>query len=193
MHGRGLNHVSFSTFQGIPAHPLFVHIPVMGIPLCALLVICYVVRPQWRHALRIPTALLIGFTAIATVIAAQSGEQLQHMISPENRSSSLVQQHVELGDQTKAIMLIFAVVALAYLALDWYLSRDDSDRTLPFSRSTATKAITILSLATILLAGITTVWDVRTGHAGAKATWHDAIEPAGSSQDNAAAPGARPS
>ena len=114
----------------------------------------------------------------ATIIAANSGEQLEAMMSPEDRNSSLVHAHTQLGDQTKTIMIIFAGVTLAYLALDWrrrrqQLARADSPAASSSSLlNTGIIAFAVLSLA---LGGIATVWDVRAGDAGARAAWHDAV------------------
>ena len=167
--------MDISTIQGIPAHPLLIHIPVIGIPVCALMILLYVIRPAWREGLRVPTALVVAFTAIATVFAAGSGEKLESMMSPEARASSLVHAHTELGDQTKAIVIVFGIVTILYLAIDWYRIHRAANGGSRISSSTLATGLTALGILAIVLGGVSTVWDVRTGHAGAKATWHDAL------------------
>lgn len=168
--------MEISTIQDLPAHPLIVHIPVIGIPLCALVLAFYILRPQARETVRIPLALFVAFVTVATVMAAGSGEKLESMLSPENRTSSLVHSHTELGEQTEILVIIFGAATLIYLALDWYRLRHADKTDLPVSAGTLAKAITALAIIAIVLGAASTVWDVRAGHAGAKATWHDAVE-----------------
>src|SRR6478735_5314357 len=161
----GVSYMGISTISGLPAHPLFIHLPVIGIPVTALALLAYVLLPARRPTLFwVVGALTIGITG-ATIIAANTGEKLEAMMSPEDRNSALVHKHTQLGDQTQTIMIIFAGVTLAYLALDWCRRNQQSDATLSSSASrsllnTGIVALTVLALA---LGGIATVWDVRTG------------------------------
>lgn len=179
--------MDFSTISGIPTHPLFVHLPVIGIPITALALLAYVLLPAKRPTLIWFVGGLTIFITGATLIAAQSGESLQEKLAPEDRNSALVHQHAELGDQTKAIMLIFAAATLAYLALDWYRRRQQAepgDTKSTSRRSLLSNGIIAFTVLSLTLGGLATVWDVRTGHAGAKAAWHDAL-PADSGPDSA--------
>ena len=183
--------MDFSTISGIPTHPLFVHLPVIGIPITALALLAYVLLPAKRPTLIWFVGGLTVFITGATLLAAQSGESLEAKMSPEDRSSALVQKHTQLGDQTKAIMLIFAAATLAYLALDWYHRRQQAtsaDAPPPTSRSLLSTGIIAFTVLSLTLGGLATVWDVRTGHAGAKAAWHDAI-PADSGETDSASTG----
>ena len=115
--------MGISTISGLPAHPLFIHLPVIGIPVTALALLAYVLLPARRPTLFwVVGALTIGITG-ATIIAANTGEKLEAMMSPEDRNSALVHKHTQLGDQTQTIVIIFAGVTLAYLALDWWRRR----------------------------------------------------------------------
>ena len=48
------------TFFGIPAHPLFVHIPAVLIPLAAVGVVIMLVRPTWWERYKWATLAEIG-------------------------------------------------------------------------------------------------------------------------------------
>lgn len=163
--------MEISKIGGIPAHPLFVHIPVMAIPLLALLVIAYVVRPAWRTGLFYPLGGLTIFTMIATLIAAGSGEKLQESLPPEERASSLLHKHTELGDQTKAIVLIFGVVILGYLAIEWYRRQVKPPFSLPVSADALKTIGTVSAGIAIVLSLVAVTWDIRAGHSGAKSAW----------------------
>jgi hypothetical protein len=170
--------MGISTISGLPAHPLFVHIPVIGIPLAALALLAYILLPARRATLFWVVGVLTIIITSATILAANSGEKLEAMMSPEDRNSALVHKHTQLGDQTQTIMIIFAGVTLAYLALDWWRRRThmaDASPSSSSSRSLLKTGIVAFAVLSLTLGGIATVWDVRTGDAGAKATWHDAV------------------
>jgi hypothetical protein len=145
----------------------------MAIPLCAILVLAYLLRPQWRHGLIYPTAVLVVFTMVATVLAADSGEKLEETLSASDRRSPLLHKHTELGDQVKWLMIAFGIVALAFLALTWYRERTAHASGHPTWTSRLGGAILALGVCAAVLGGVATVWDVRAGHAGAKSVWSD--------------------
>jgi hypothetical protein len=170
--------MGISTVSGLPAHPLFVHLPVIGIPLTALALLAYILLPARRATLFWVVGVLTIIVTGATILAANSGEQLESMMSPEDRNSALVHKHTQLGDQTQTIVIIFAGVTLAYLALDWWRRRNQQSDAAPSStgsRSLLNTGIVAFAVLALALGSIATVWDVRTGDAGAKAAWHDAV------------------
>lgn len=163
--------MEISKITGIPAHPLFVHLPIMAIPLTALLVLVYVLRPGWRRGLIYPLGALTVLTVIGTVLAAGSGEKLEEMLPEADEARKILQEHTELGDQTQTIVIIFGIVTIAYLGLDWLRMRQQSESSQTGLLSTLMKAMMPLGVAAVLLGGMATVWDVRTGHSGAKSVW----------------------
>jgi hypothetical protein len=72
---------------GIPSHTLLVHLPVIAIPLAAVLVVLFTAIPRWRSVL---AYLITGMGVVISagvVLAASSGESLQETVD----KSSLVQ------------------------------------------------------------------------------------------------------
>lgn len=171
---------------GLPAHPLIVHLPVVLVPLAAIGALLMLVRPSWRHALVIPTAVFAGLGAIATQLAISSGEWLEHHVD----ESDLIEQHSHIAEQARPWIFLFALVMIGIAVWDVVQRRrgtdapaeggDGSDATTPEAGSltavrpraaTAVVAVTALGL---LLGVVSTVQVYRTGHSGAKATWQDA-------------------
>jgi hypothetical protein len=131
--------MELSTVFGGPAHPLIVHIPVIGIPLMVLAVLAYIVIPAKPHWLLWTSGFTTVVVTIGTVLATGSGERLENMLPPDDRRSSLIQRHVELGDQTRAIVLVFAALSLVYLALDYWRRRQLAEQMTAFSLPKATE------------------------------------------------------
>jgi len=98
--------MELDNFMGVPAHPLFVHLPIVLIPILTLIVIVMVVKPDWREKYALPTAVVAVLTAIATFLAAGAGEALEKRVE----HSKLIEDHAELGDQTKILALLFALL-----------------------------------------------------------------------------------
>jgi len=139
---------------GLPAHPLLVHMPIILIPMLTLWVIALAIKPQWRDRLAMHTAAVGVFVMLATIAAAGAGEKFQLRVG----DTKLVQDHADLGNQTKVIMIVFALI-LVGLAVA--------------VRRSLTQFVKPLVILAAVAGLVTTVWVVRTGHAGAKAVWQE--------------------
>ncbi|AQT81564.1 hypothetical protein B1R94_23370 [Mycolicibacterium litorale] len=149
-----------STFNGLPAHVLFVHFIVVLAPLTAALAILCAVWPAARQRLVWLVAALALATAVLTPLTTEAGEWLEHRVE----SSAQLHAHTELGDT----MIYFSAALLVAAALLVVLHIRESR-----GRSVST----VLSVAVAVLvaaAGVATVVQVyRIGDSGAKATWAD--------------------
>lgn len=153
------------TITGLPSHPLIVHFPVIAIPMAAVLVLLYTVIPTWRNVLAYLITGIGALIPIGVVLAASSGEELEEA----SDESALLHTHAELGDQLEIIGVIFG---LSLLALGLYsILTSRSIVTLEASRGHMV-LVTLMALA-LVTSTVATVWDVRTGHSGAKAVWSD--------------------
>lgn len=144
-----------------PLHPLFVHIPVVLVPLLALAAVALAVRRSWFERFGIVTAGLAVVAAFATLITSQTGEDLQEKV----QRSAKVHQHVELGDQAKVVIAGFLLVLFLWIALDWFLQRRAS------RPAQAGIVLKVMMAGSLVLGVLATVWVVRAGHSGAAATW----------------------
>lgn len=154
---------------GLPAHPLLVHLPVVMLPLCAILAIVLAVRPKLvRHY----GPVLVGLTGVAfvgTFLAAQSGEGLQENILKEH--SAAIERHAEWGDRTRIAALVFFVCALAFVMV--VRKAGASQRSLG-AAAKRSAAVPVLAALMVLSAVGTTAAVIYTGHTGAKSAWEDA-------------------
>ncbi|GAA1398421.1 DUF2231 domain-containing protein [Luteococcus peritonei] len=150
----------------LPVHPLVVHAAVVAIPTAAVLSVCFVLRRDWRWALRLPTAVLDVLAVVVLFVTRATGDQLAHATSEHK---DLIERH----DQLAGLLTIsFLPLALLSLLACWSFgsgsalasSRGQRDG----SRERLVPAVTWL---VVLLAAATLVLTVLTGHAGAVATW----------------------
>lgn len=159
--------VEVGQFAGLPAHPLLLHVPVVLIPILSAATIAAMARPDWRRRYG-PALGLLALVALAfTILTAGAGEAFRES-RPEFASAAL-NEHAELGDQLKAVMVLFAGALVALLAADGLRG---SGRLARLAAQLRRPRIEVLARAGIaLLAAVALVWVVRTGHEGAEVAW----------------------
>jgi uncharacterized membrane protein len=157
---------------GLPAHPLLVHLPVVLIPLTLLLAILCVAWRRGRKVLSLVVALGATISMLGAQIAVMSGSALEERV----KETDLVRQHAELGEATRNFAILVFLVAAALFVREWgshvKVPGAETVRRLLAPRTVGA----VLSVALVASAGLTTVWVVRTGHVGAKATWQDRLD-----------------
>lgn len=150
------------TFLGLPAHPLFVHAPLVLVPLVALAAVVLAVRPQWRRRGSAALAVAALVTMVATFLAMQSGEAF----APAVEDVVNIDTHKSLAETTRLLVALFFVGSVVVAVLD--RMRGDGR---PWA-DTAAQAVVAVT-AVVAVAG--SVWMARTGHEGAKLVW-DGVE-----------------
>lgn len=168
----------FTTFNGLPLHPLVVHAIVVLLPIAALGTIAIAFWPRLRRRYGwIVVAAGAGSTALIPV-ATQSGEYLEHRVGDPGT-------HAQLGDQ----LIWFAIPLLITSAALVMLDRRRTRKTAPESpapaepteaatehtdgaakQPTALRAVATLAVVTALA---TSVQIYRVGDSGARAAWGD--------------------
>ena len=163
---------------GIPAHPLFVHIPVVLIPLAAVGVIVMVIRPAWWERYQWATLVIAGVGMAGSIIAAGTGEELEEAV--ENTAPrQLLRAHVEAGEMSRTVSIAFFVVLLAaVVVLPWWMRRrsnqagtESSAESIASGLPTWLRKIVSIVLVLTALGASWTVYDA--GHTGAKSVWSD--------------------
>ncbi|MGN6782362.1 MAG: DUF2231 domain-containing protein [Marmoricola sp.] len=139
--------------NGIPLHPLVIHVAVVFVPVAVLAALGYALVPRWRHWL-LWTLLVTGIVAgVSTQLAAMTGDQLK---SQRHLGGPLVEQHEMWAGRLQAGAWVLA--ALAVLAVVPALRRPGG-----------------LQKALFVLLPIVAVVDAylvyQTGDAGARAVW----------------------
>ena len=147
------------TISGIPSHPLFVHAPVVLIPLVGLTALALAFRPDWRTKLGWWPAVAAGVCLAATLLAVGSGnafdERLDGLVNTE--------RHESLALTTLALVAVFFGATVAQRLLR------DSDGRL----RRVEQAVTLL---VVVSAGMAVWWTFLTGEEGARITWSGVVQ-----------------
>ena len=152
------------SINGIPAHPLFVHLAVVAIPLLALLGIITVVWPAARRKLGIIVPIVGLVAVVITPLTTSAGESLEKVTRP----NPVLEQHTELGDQ----MIYFVAPLFVAVVLFWTLNNPVVMSRLPSAPAGAVRVGSIaLAVITVVFAILAMIWVYRIGDSGAQSVW----------------------
>ncbi len=148
-----------STFNGLPAHVLFVHFIVALAPLTALLAILCAVWPAARQRLVWLVLALSLVVTVLTPLTTEAGEWLEDKVG----RSPLIEAHAEIGDT----MLFFSLALLVGGAVLLAVIHVSAAR----GRAVSSVLAAVVAVF-VVVAGVATIVQVyRIGDSGAKATW----------------------
>ena len=158
--------MTFSTFFGLPAHPLFVHVPVVLIPLVSLGAIAMAcsarVRAQFGWLV-----LALGIVAgLSTQLAIETGQALRHSVP----QSAALRRHVQIAESIRPLILVVFLIAAAVMLTDRF-----AKGAWPFRGRTGTapgvavRAVLIGLTVVFVLGANVRLYQI--GESGARATW----------------------
>jgi hypothetical protein len=155
------------TFNGLPLHPLIVHVVVVFAPLAGVAGILYAVRPSWRWWLRWPFVASAVIAAGAGVLAAQSGYSLEHVRHLQQLAT--VRTHQHRGSLLRWVMLAFLVpTGLAA----WLLGGPSPMISGWGSREGRTGVVAVGIQVVVVVSSIFLLyWVFLTGDSGARSIW----------------------
>jgi hypothetical protein len=166
-------------YSGLPAHPLFLHVPVIFIPLLALAALAVAVRPELGRG---RVGLVAGAGSVVmvagTFLTAGAGRALRKRLFGGGgfggRSQQLVASHAHWATILEYIVFAFAIVFVLTLAAERARIEQEG-----FGRFTSLLARPSLSATTrvvsAVLAVIAVATVVRVGDLGAKAVWQNRL------------------
>jgi hypothetical protein len=159
-------------YSGLPAHPLFLHVPVILIPIAAIGAVLLAIRPEWipRHGVWL--AVLTLAALVGTILTMGAGAALRDALGGGfGPDASLIDRHAHAADILRILTFgLTLALILTVLAYRRPLGVAAVDRLL--ARSEARVALRA-ALATLAVASAYFVF--HTGDLGAKAVWGDRL------------------
>jgi hypothetical protein len=158
-------------YSGLPAHPLFIHVPVVLIPLSVLGALACVARPPWfeRYGVLLCLCSIVAMSSI--FLAMQAGAALESSLSLTPAQSHLISQH----SQAAHILAIAFVLFTACLILAFSAQRISGGMPtgLGIADSILGERVIYLTLrvGVAVLALFCAFYVYRVGDLGAKAVW----------------------
>ena len=160
---------------GVPAHPFFVHIPVVLIPLAAVGVIVMTIRTSWWERYKWATLTVAGVGAVGAIIAAGTGEELEAAVE-DTAPRQLLRAHVEAGEVSRTVsIMFFAVLLVGVVVLPLLMRRRNASGAVGAPHVVTSprwlRNVVSLVLVVVALGASWAVYDA--GHTGARSVWSD--------------------
>ena len=158
---------AISKLFGLPAHPLFVHVPVVLIPLVAIGTIAMVCSAGVRDRYGWLVLAIAVVAGGSTQLAIESGKALRHSVP---RSAAL-RRHTQIAESIRPLILLLFLIALGIMLFD-----RRAHGAWPFTHAASQSSMKALPRAgvvalTVIVAVATNVRLFQIGDSGAKATW----------------------
>jgi uncharacterized membrane protein len=165
-------------YGGLPAHPLFVHLPVVLIPTTIVAAIVFAAKPQWLSRYGIALALASILAMSSTFLAMQAGAALRAQLNLQGRAAQLISEHSQAAHILAIVYVLFtATVILTFAARrisgGMPTGLDLIDRLL-----SPRPVFNALRVALVLLSIGAGYMVFRTGDLGAKAVWQGRLQAA---------------
>jgi uncharacterized membrane protein len=163
-------------YSGLPAHPLFVHVPVVLIPTTVVTAVVFMFRPEWlsRYGAALATVSIVAMSSI--FLTMQAGAALRGALNLQGQAAKLISEHSHAAH----ILAIVYVVFTATLIITFAAGRISSG--MPTGLSTldgilsSRKVFGALRVVLVLVAVVAGYMTFRTGDLGAKAVWQGRLQ-----------------
>jgi hypothetical protein len=165
-------------YGGLPAHPLFVHVPVVLIPCTIVAAIVFVIKPAWLSRYGIALALVSIVAMSSIFLTMQAGAALRAELNLQGEAAKLISEHSHAAHILAYIYVLFTATLIVTFA-----SQRISGG-MPTGLSTVDRLLspkpTLIALRVVLvLLSIGAGYMVfRTGDLGAKAVWEGRLQAA---------------
>jgi hypothetical protein len=179
-------------YSGLPAHPLFLHVPVILIPIVGIAALLLAARPAWftRHGVWVTSLTVIALASVNLTMGA--GEKLRDDLGLDD--ANLVARHAHAADQLRIVFIAFTAVLIIALAAHRADQRWEGPLAFvngilrPLATGVGRIALRLI-LAVLAVASLYLVFHV--GDLGSKAVWQDRVGHHGGSPGGRFPPGAR--
>ena len=167
-----------TVYEGLPAHPLFVHVPVVLIPTTVVAAIVFMIKPQWlsRYGIALAVASIIAMSSI--FLTMQAGAALRAALHLQGRAGVLISEHAQAAHVLAYVYVVFTatlIVTFAARRISGGMPTGLGIVDVPLASKSVFAA---LRVAVVLLAAGAGYMVFRTGDLGAKAVWQGRIEAA---------------
>jgi uncharacterized membrane protein len=165
-------------YSGLPAHPLFVHVPVIMIPASVLGSLACIARPKWFDRYGVLLCLCAIVAMSSTFLAMQAGGALSSALHLTGLAAHLISEH----SRDAHILAIVFVLFTAVLILTFSAHRISAGMPtgLRIADTLLGSRVNYMALRVVLvvLALVSAFLVYKVGDLGAKAVWQGRLQAA---------------
>jgi hypothetical protein len=163
-------------YSGLPAHPLFVHVPVILIPTTIVAAIVFAFKPVWlsRYGIALAVASIVAMSSV--FLTMQSGAALRTALNLQGRAAILISEHSHAAHILAVVYVVFTATLILAFAAQRISSGMPTGLSIVDKPLSSKPVLTALRVALVLLSLVAGYMTFRTGDLGAKAVWEGRIQ-----------------
>jgi hypothetical protein len=165
-------------YSGLPAHPLFVHVPVILIPSTIVAAVVFVFKRQWlsRYGIALAVVSIIAMSSI--FLTMQAGAALRGELNLQGQAAKLISEHSQAAHILAIIYVLFTATLIVTFAAQRISGGMPTGLAVVDELLSPRWVLTGLRVALVLLSIGAGYMCFRTGDLGAKAVWQGRIQAA---------------
>jgi hypothetical protein len=165
-------------YSGLPAHPLFVHVPVVLIPTTIVAAIVFVVKREWlsRYGIALAVVSIVAMSSI--FLTMQAGAALRGALNLQGRAAVLISEHSHAAHILAIVYVVFTATLIVTFAAQRISGGMPTGLGIVDSLLSPAPVVTALRIALVLLSIGAGYMTFRTGDLGAKAVWQGRLQSA---------------
>jgi uncharacterized membrane protein len=165
-------------YDGLPAHPLFVHVPVVLIPITVVTAIVFMVKPQWfsRYGIALAVVSIVAMSSI--FLTMQAGAALRAALHLQGPAAKLISEHSHAAHILAIVYVVFAATLVVTFAAQRISGGMPTGLGIVDGLLSPKSVFTTLRVVLVLLSIGAGYMVFRTGDLGAKAVWEGRLQAA---------------
>jgi hypothetical protein len=165
-------------YSGLPAHPLFVHVPVILIPTTVVAGVVFMIKPEWFLRYGIALAVVSIAAMSSTFLTLQAGAALRAALNLQGPAANLISQHAQAAHILAIVYVLFTATLIVTFAAQRISGGMPTGLRIVDVPLAHKSMFTSLRVLLVLLAIGAGYMCFRTGDLGAKAVWAGRIQAA---------------
>jgi uncharacterized membrane protein len=165
-------------WDGLPAHPLLVHVPVVLIPVSVIAAVVLVVKPEWllRYGIALSVVSIVAMSSI--FVTMQAGAALRGDLNLQGEAANLISQHSQAAHYLAVIFVVFTATLIVTFASGRISGGRPTGLALADRPLAPRASFTVLRVLLVVLAVAAGYMCFRTGELGARAVWQGRVQAA---------------
>lgn len=168
-------------YSGLPAHPLFLHVPVILIPVATIWALVLVARPRWFLSSGVLLGIVTVIALAATFLTVGAGEALRNALHLNGGfgPAALIARHAHAAMILRDLLILFTGAVIVALFAHRVAAGMVSGLAWLDGLARHPAVLVLLRAALAVLAVLCAYFVFHTGDLGAKAVWQGRLSGGG--------------
>jgi hypothetical protein len=165
-------------YSGLPAHPLFVHVPVILIPTTIVATVIFMFRQDWLSRYGIALAVVSILAMSSVFLTMQAGAALRGELNLRGEAATLISEHSHAAHILAIVYVVFTAMLIVTFAAKRISGGMPTGLGVLDGLLSSKFLFATLRITLVLVSIVAGYMCFRTGDLGAKAVWQGRIQAA---------------